>query len=73
MRAADPISDEPLHTEPRGYVPPEDQRRRLLLELSTAGVELGDYDLRIVDWMSRWTWSEVATVASWIRRAGGAS
>ncbi|MGW6210909.1 hypothetical protein [Streptomyces sp. NPDC055109] len=40
-----------------------------MAELEAAGVELGSYDLRIVDWLAGLDWPTVATIASLIRRA----
>jgi hypothetical protein len=35
-----------------------------------AGVELGAWDRRIVDWLAGWDAMTVLTIASWIARAG---
>ncbi|MGW2508474.1 hypothetical protein ACWC0A_03385 [Streptomyces scopuliridis] len=69
MRAPDPVSDGPIQSAPFGFVQDPGQRDALLAELEAAGVELGTYDLRIVDWLAGWDWSTVAVVASLIRRA----
>lgn len=61
---------EPISTAPVGYVPEADQLAVLIKELHSAGVELGTYDERIAKWVAGWDWSTVATVASWIYRAG---
>ncbi|MFF2065853.1 hypothetical protein ACFVWZ_29330 [Streptomyces sp. NPDC058200] len=69
MRADEPVSDGPVEKAPFGYVDAAGQRAALLAELEAAGVELGTYDLRIVDWLAGWDWPTVATLASLIRRA----
>ena len=69
MSAVDPISDQPIETSPRGFVPASEQLAALLAELSAAGVELGAYDRRIAEWVAGLDWMTVATIASWVRRA----
>ncbi|MFG3214790.1 hypothetical protein [Streptomyces tendae] len=69
-RDNDPISDGPLGNAPFGYSPEFLQREALYAELDNAGVELGAYDRRIVDWIAGWDYPTVATIASLIRRAG---
>ncbi|MGY5044811.1 hypothetical protein ACWDE0_03990 [Streptomyces sp. 900105755] len=71
-RDNDPISDGPLSNAPFGYSPESLQREALYAELDNAGVELGSYDRRIVDWIAGWDYPTVATIASLIRRAGRA-
>lgn len=46
-------------------------RKAALLE-ALAGIELGAYDLRIVEWLSEWEDSTLATIASWLYRARAA-
>ncbi|WP_217238679.1 hypothetical protein [Streptomyces sp. AC555_RSS877] len=70
-RNNDPISDGPLDSAPFGFSPEPLQREALFAELDNAGVELGTYDRLIVDWIARWDYPTVATIASLIRRAGG--
>ncbi|MFJ4051756.1 hypothetical protein ACIP29_37505 [Streptomyces coelicoflavus] len=68
----DPVPTGPVQTEPSGFVTSADQHEQLLAVLADAGVELGDYDQRIIDWLTRspgWEWSTVATIASWVKRA----
>lgn len=74
----------PLRREPRRVRPPFDvgglaeldghqDRVDALLE-ALDGVELGEYDRRIVEWLAGWDTSVVGTVASLIyraRQAGG--
>jgi len=43
-----------------------------LLEVALAGIELGEYDRRIVAWMASWDTSTLLTVVSWIVRARAA-
>lgn len=62
----------PLDTEPPAFVPGPEQQRLLLEVLADAGVELGDYDRRIIEWLTLspgWEWGTVATIASWVKRA----
>lgn len=63
----------PVEQEPRGVHGAAEQRAALLAALAEAGVELGAYDRRLVDWLAGWEWSTVATIASWVRRAQHAS
>ena len=39
--------------------------------LAGAGVELGAYDIRVVDWLALWEPHVVACIAGWVQRAGG--
>ncbi|MET7601364.1 hypothetical protein ABZS96_02305 [Streptomyces avermitilis] len=64
----DPIPDGPLDTAPNGYLSHETARVLLLNELQSAGVEMGAYDRRIVEWLAGWDSPTVATIASLIRR-----
>lgn len=41
----------------------------LLTALTDAGVELGAYDQRILEWLAGWEPQTVAVVASWVMRA----
>ncbi|MFJ4843701.1 hypothetical protein [Streptomyces sp. NPDC088746] len=68
----DPVPNGPVQREPRGFVSAPDQQNQLLAVLADAGVELGEYDHRIVEWMTLspgWEWGTVATIASWVKRA----
>ncbi|MGW8881432.1 hypothetical protein ACWGRV_39795 [Streptomyces sp. NPDC055663] len=68
----DPVPTGPVETEPRGHVSGPDQRDQLLAVLAAAGVDLGAYDHRIIDWLTTspgYEWSTVATIASWVQRA----
>ncbi|MFF7315065.1 hypothetical protein [Streptomyces sp. NPDC008137] len=65
----------PLEREPRPDIdlplPAGPEQETALREvLAAAGVELGAYDERIIRWLSGWEWSTVATIASWVQRAG---
>ncbi|TCM46953.1 hypothetical protein [Kribbella sp. VKM Ac-2568] len=62
------VPDGPVNQPPRGYLPSSAQEAILLDALSTAGVELGSYDLAIVGWTANWDWSTVAVITSWITR-----
>lgn len=57
----------PVQVAPGGFVAMVEQRRILAGVL--AGVELGEWDERIVDWLAGWDACTVLTVASWIVRA----
>lgn len=46
------------------------RREVLARALQGAGVELGDYDQRIMSWLSGWEDSVCAVIAGWITRAG---
>ncbi len=68
MSAARPgIPAGPVEAAPRGFVP-EGERAEILAGV-LAGVELGEWDWRIVAWMAGWDTCTVLTVASWIDRA----
>lgn len=68
--SADPVPTGPIDTMPKGFVPGAEQQKQLLSALAAAGVELGTYDQRIVEWVAGWDWSTVATITSWVKRAG---
>ena len=44
----------------------------LLDALAAAGVYLGAYDHRIVEWLAGWEPQTVAVIAGWVQRAGQA-
>jgi hypothetical protein len=56
----------PRRLEPRAQWAPS-PRERMLEAL--AGVELGAYDRRILDWLLTWEPSTLAVIAGWIKRA----
>ena len=60
----------PVHGVPAGFMPRAEQEQ--LLEVALAGIELGEYDRRIVAWMANWDTSTLLTVVSWIVRARAA-
>jgi hypothetical protein len=64
------ISQGPVEVAPGGCWPAVEQRRILLEAL--AGVELGEWDGRIVDWLAGWDACTVLTIASWIVRSRAA-
>ncbi|KAB8162952.1 hypothetical protein FH609_004295 [Streptomyces sp. 3MP-14] len=59
----------PIEERPAGFMPDEAQRALILEALSTAGVELGAYDIRMATWLAGWDWPTVAVIASWLHRA----
>ncbi|WP_406078730.1 hypothetical protein OG337_29000 [[Kitasatospora] papulosa] len=65
------IPFDPIGKAPTGCRPDDEQDAILRDALHAAGVELGAHDDRIVRWVAGWEWSTVATIASWIQRAGG--
>jgi hypothetical protein len=68
MSAIDYVPDGPLDTSPAGpYTPPEDRRQAFLSAL--AGVDLGTYDDRIIDWLCGLDDPTCRTLVSLIRRA----
>ncbi|TXS34160.1 hypothetical protein [Streptomyces sp. OR43] len=72
----DPVPTGPIQTEPRGFLSGPDQHEQLLAVLADAGVELGDYDLRIAEWLAvspGQDWGTLATIASWVKRAAAQS
>lgn len=68
---ADPpqIPDGPIEAVPAGFRPTREQAVLLREVLAAAGVELGPYDERIVEWLAGLDWPTFAPIASWIRRA----
>ncbi|MFJ6841382.1 hypothetical protein ACIQRE_01785 [Streptomyces griseoluteus] len=59
----------PVEKEPGGFVVSEAQEKALRETLAAAGLDLGTYDDVIIEWLARWDWSTVSTVASWVARA----
>lgn len=68
-----PIEREPLPTLGRPIPSASEQEAALRDVLAAAGVELGAYDERIIEWLGKWEWSTVATIASWVQRSQEAS
>ncbi|EFE72620.1 predicted protein [Streptomyces viridosporus ATCC 14672] len=64
-----PIDREPLPTRGEPLPSAAEQEATLREVLAAAGVEPGAYDDRIIEWLARWEWSTVATIASWVQRA----
>lgn len=58
---------EPVQVSPSGCKPSDEQAQDLLAALR--GVEIGDYDRRIVQWLAGWDAAVVETVVSLIYRA----
>lgn len=66
-----PVDREPMGSRHRSR---EEQEVILRDALLAAGVDLGDYDERILRWFAEFAdWSTFATITSWIQRAGDAS
>lgn len=68
----DRVPTGPLDTEPLPHVGAIEQHALLLEVLKDAGVELGDHDRRIAEWLTLspgMGWGAVATIASWVKRA----
>lgn len=63
------IPDGPIDIAPIGFMPSAAQEALLREVLAAAGVELGVYDQRIVQWLATWDWSTFAPVAAWIKQA----
>jgi hypothetical protein len=57
----------PVEAPPPGFVPQAEQARILAGVL--AGIELGAWDQRIVEWLAGWDTCTALTVASLIARA----
>jgi hypothetical protein len=69
---ADPfnIPTGPIDFEPLDHRPSAEQEAILRSILATAGVELGAYDERILQWLAQFAdWGTFAVIASWIVRA----
>ena len=60
----------PVEVPPRGSAPQAEQAE--ILAEALAGVELGAWDRRIVDWLAGWDACTVLTIASWIARSRAA-
>lgn len=60
----------PVEAPPRGFMPAAEQDRILAGVL--AGIELGAWDRRIVEWLASWDTCTALTVASLIARARAA-
>jgi hypothetical protein len=60
----------PVETPPPGFAPQAEQARILAGVL--AGIELGAWDRRIVEWLAGWDTCTALTVASLIARARAA-
>ena len=60
----------PLQSAPGGFVP--EPERAVILAGVLAGIELGAWDRRIVEWLAGWDTCTALTVASLIARARAA-
>lgn len=61
------VPNGPVQVAPVGFVA-TGELERILAEV-LVGVELGDWDQRMVRWMAGWDAATVLTIASWISRA----
>jgi hypothetical protein len=59
----------PVDEQPEGYYATDAQVAALKVALAAAGVGVGAYDEVIIQWLARWDWCAVATIASWVQRA----
>jgi hypothetical protein len=66
----------PIESRPKSLFPPYDRytdvneaAQKAALEDALRGIELGEFDERILRWLAGWDTSTVATVISWIARA----
>lgn len=59
----------PVDKEPIGFRINDEQAAVLRDTLTAAGIELGEYERKIVDWLAKWEWATVATICSWVARA----
>ncbi len=55
--------------DPQDYS--EHNRKRLADAIAAAGVELGSYDRRILDWLAGWEPQTVEVIAALVERAAG--
>ena len=63
------IPSGPVQVRPDGFEETPAQAGVLRDTLAAAGVELGEYEHLIIDWLSHWEWATVAVIASWVARA----
>lgn len=52
-----------------GHLHAATQRQLLVEALELAGVQVGPYDAKIVEWLAHWDASTVLPVISWLRQA----
>lgn len=72
MRAEGPRAPAgPVEAPPHGFVPAAEQARILAGVL--AGIELGAWDRRVLEWLAGLDACTVLTVASWIARSRAAA
>lgn len=69
-----PINREPLDYPTADYPTTADREAILRDTLRAAGVDLGDYDDKIVRWFANSSdWGTFAVMTSWVQRAGQAA
>ncbi|MFJ4551065.1 hypothetical protein ACIP4X_17870 [Streptomyces sp. NPDC088817] len=66
------IPASPVEDRPAGFCEFGEQAAVLRGALTAAGIELGTYERSTIEWLSRWEWATVATIASWVARAATA-
>ena len=59
----------PIQAAPAGFRVHDEQAAILRDTLTAAGIDLGEYERNIVDWLSMWEWATVAVICSWLARA----
>lgn len=65
-----PIDREPLDYPTANYPTAADREAILRDTLQAAGVQVGDYDDRIIRWFADYAdWSTFAVMTSWVQRA----
>ena len=66
------IPSGPIEREPLDFRPVTEKETILRNTLHTAGVGLGAYDERIIEWFAQFAdWGTFAVITSWVQRAGG--
>ncbi|MEV7684492.1 hypothetical protein [Streptomyces bungoensis] len=70
MTASPPsVPTGPVDTEPTGFYARDAQAAVLRETLTASGVDLGAYDLGLIDWLAGWEWGTVAVIIAWVARA----
>lgn len=65
------IPSGPIEAEPLDFRPVAEKEAILRATLNAAGVDLGAYDDRIIEWFAQFAdWGTFAVITSWVQRAG---